>query len=135
MQFFPHPDKFRALYLQFLATWTTLRDTTEAIEELQGQTRNRILKGAESDANDAFTVWFQSALYKLHTEVLQACHEHCVEPPDWIDRGLDQEEPAFPGLPFHCACGLDHNWEYGPDYLSQSVDDGATCGTTGRETS
>ena len=135
MLIFPHPNKFRALYLKFLSTWTALRDTTEAIEELQGEAPNPILEETLSDANDAFTVWFQSALYHLHQEILQACHDHCVEPPEWLDRGLDQEDPEFPELPFRCACGLDHDWEYCPVYLSPSEGGDAESGTDAHETS
>lgn len=136
MQFLPHPDRFKPLYLRLLTTWnaigTALEPLEEAVEKLQGETPNGAAEGTFDEAYQAYESW-EEAVRLVHWQVLQACHEHCVEPPMWLQRTFDCYEPDFPQLPFRCACGLSHSWPYYPDHLARHVDDGATCRTSKRE--
>ncbi len=122
MTIFAHPESFKAIYLQFLSTWRTLRDTVVTLDErLQTEPNRDLYEGSLEHAYEAWEIEFQCALYDLHSMILQACHDHCVAPPDWLDRGLDSEETEFPALPFRCACGLDHNWEFHPQAFAPST--------------
>lgn len=137
MKFFPHPDKFRPLYERLLTTWNTLGAALdpleETIEDLKSEAPNAVVVGMYDDARKAYDSW-EEAIRLVHWQVLQACHEHCVELPLWLEHALDNYEPEFPELPFRCDCGLSHHWEYTPDYLLPEDDD-TTSKTNRQETS
>ena len=122
MRLYPHPQEFEPIYRQFLATWKQLDGLCTSVRECVGSATNPILfRGFEEELSRTFEVSYQSALYTLHCTVLQACHDHCVAPPEWVDRSLDCAEPEYPELPFACSCGLPHDWDYHPTLTAKEI--------------